>query len=255
MLDLSIVSVMIALGIHLGFIGFGGAGLITGLLILLFHVPVHLAFGTGLGAMFATAVVGGWSHLREGNVERTMAVQIGLAGILGAYLGGGLALATGAVQLKNLAGMALIFNGSLIFVRTYLARRKKPPEPVTDWRRELPRNSILGSICGLASGYFAIGVAPWIQLGLMVLKGLELRRIIGTTMVASALMSLSGAARFAQGGQIEPFLLASTILGLSIGSFLGAKLTKRTPGWLVRAAISATPFTAGTLLLLIPATG
>lgn len=248
---------MLAIGLLLGFVGLGGAGFVAALLIIIFHVPVHLAFGTALGAMFASAALGGWSHLREGNVDPMAGVQIGLVGVLGAYLGGGLALDTGANELKVLAGLTLIVNSVVVYLRTRIAIGSKPPVAPASlagrWRRELPSSAAIGFVCGFASGFLSIGTAPWIQVGLLVVKGTDLRKTIGTTMFALALMSLTGALRFAQGGQVSPGLLASVVLGLATGSFVGAKFTKRAPRWLVRGAMVATPVTSGMLLVVAPA--
>ncbi len=247
---------MLALGLLLGFVGVGGAGFIAALLIIVFHIPVHLSFGTALGAMFAGAVFGGWSHLREGNVEPLFGVQIGLIGVLGAYLGSGLALATGAGELKTLAGLTLIANAGVVYLRTRMAISWRTPAKhssrIQRWLRELPSSSAIGLLCGFGSGFLGIGTAPWIQVGLLFLKGTDLRRTIGTAMFALSFMSLTGAIRFAQGGQVNPWLLASVILGLSTGTFAGAKFTKRAPRPLVRGAMVLTPGLAGTLLLVAP---
>ncbi len=248
---------MFALGLLLGFVGLGGAGFVAGLLIILFQVPVHLAFATALGAMFASAALGGWSHLREGNVEPMAGVQIGLVGIVGAYVGGGLALATGAMELKTFAGLTLVANSAVIYMRTRVAVSPKAPvrpaSLVQRWWLELPSSSAVGFVCGLASGFLSIGTAPWIQVGLLVFKGTDLRQTIGTTMFSLSLMSLTGAIRYAQGGQVSPELLASVVVGLSAGSYIGAKFTKRAPRRLVRGAMILTPVMAGALLLVAPA--
>lgn len=257
MLDPAVVAVMLALGLLLGFVGLGGAGFVSALLIILFHVPVHLSFGTSLGAMFASAALGGWSHFREGNVEPVVGVQIGLAGVVGAYLGSGLALATGAAELKTLAGLCLILNACVVYLRTRMGIKAKPEEREESlakrWWRELPGSTAIGAVCGFGSGFLSIGTAPWIQVGLLVVKGTDLRTTIGTTMFSLSLMSLTGAIRFAQGGQVDSRLLAGAILGLCVGSFVGAKYTKRAPRPLVRWAMVLTPIMAGSLLVLAPA--
>jgi uncharacterized protein len=257
-LEPAVTVVMFCLGLLLGFVGLGGAGWIALLLMVLFQVPVHLAFGTALGAMFFAAVSGGWSHLREGNVDPVAGVEIGVAGILGAYIGGGLALATAAPQLKTVAGLLLMINGVLLFLRT---RAKQHPYEAAlapakvRWRRELPRSVGVGLGTGVMTGYFSIGSAPWIQLGLMVFNKLDLRRTIGTAMLALALISLTGAIRFAQGGQFDAALLASVVIGVSAGTFIGAKLTRRAPRPVVRSALIMMPLMAGALLVLTPTPG
>lgn len=258
MIDPAVVAVMFALGLLLGFVGLGGAGFIAALLIILFKVPVHLAFGTALGAMFAASASGGWSHLREGNVEPVIAVQVGLMGIAGAYLGSTIALATGATELKTLAGATLMLNSVMLFVRTRAGSRWVRETATSHktfaerWWREFPGSSVIGFITGVVTGFLSIGAAPWIQLGLMVFKGTGLRITIGTTMFALALQSLTGAVRFALAGQIDVWLLAGVIIGISTGTFLGAKFTRRAPRWLVRYALLATPFTSGVLLVFGP---
>jgi uncharacterized protein len=258
-LDPAVVLVMFFLGMLLGFVGLGGAGLVAALLIGVFGVPVHLGFATALGAMFAASATGGWSHLREGNVDPVLGIQIGVVGMAGAYLGGGLALSTGATELKTFAGLALMLNSVVLYLRTRVAsqwvRDSKSLTLAQRWWKELPGSAFLGLICGTITGFLSIGAAPWIQVGLMMLKGTSLRVTIGTTMVAVALMSITGAVRFAIAGQFDAWLLASVILGLSFGTFVGAKLTRRAPRRLVRAALIVTPLMAGTLLVFGPGGG
>lgn len=209
--------------------------------------------------MFAASATGGWSHLREGNVEPVIAVQVGLVGMAGAYLGGGLALATGATELKTFAGLMLMFNSLVIYLRTRVGTqwvREAKTLPLAErWWKELPGSAVVGLITGTVTGFLSIGAAPWIQVGLMMTKGTTLRVTIGTTMLSLALMSLTGAVRFAIAGQFDAWLLAGVILGLSAGTFIGAKFTRRAPRWLVRGALIATPLMAGSLLVFGPGGG
>ncbi len=164
MVDPVVTGVMFVLGLLLGFVGLGGAGLVAALLIILFKIPVHLAFATALGAMFAASSTGGWSHLREGNVDPVLAIEIGAAGIVGAYLGSGLALVTGATELKTLAGITLMLNSIVIYFRTRMAnqwvREIKTLPTAQRWRKEIPTSSLIGLICGMGTGFLSIGVAP-----------------------------------------------------------------------------------------------
>jgi len=254
----TVCAVMFALGVPMGFMGFAGASLVSGLLIVLFKVPVHLAFGTALGSVFATIVIGGWSHFREGNVDPLAAAQIGIAGVLGAYGGGSLALATSAAQLKSITGVLLILNSIVVYLRMRATRRETAEEgcisrPCGFWH-QLPGNASIGLFCGLMSGFLGIGAIPLVQAGLLMLKRLDLNRIIGTAMFAMTLTSLSGAVRFAQGGQIDGGLLASVVLGMATGSYLGAKLTRRAPRWLVKSGLVITPLVAGWLMIVAPVT-
>lgn len=244
---------MLGLGLLVGFLGLGGAGFIVGVLVVVFQVPIHLAFGTALGAVFAASITGGWSHVREGNVDLTTALQVGITGAIGAYLGGTLALATDARQLKTLGGLVLMAATVVFYLRTRLAAEVEPaPLGPRTWSEGLPRSMAVGAPCGFVSGYLSIGMAPWIQVGLLLAHRMELRRSIGTAMVALSCVTASGAARFAQGGQLDLGLLVSVVLGLSCGTYLGAKLTRRAPLPLIRVGLVAAPILAGGLLLLAP---
>lgn len=257
LLDLPITASMLTAGLLLGFIGLGGAGLVTALLVGLFGIPVHLAFGTALGAMFTSSVSGSWSHFREGNVDPAIGWQVGLAGVVGAYAGGGLALATGAAELKVLSGLVLMAASGVLFVRSRVAERvtRRGASEAPSWIawRGVPGSVAIGLVCGAMSGFLSIGVAPWIQVGLLVVKRLSLRRSIGTAMLALGLMSLSGAVRFAQGGQQDGRLLASVVLGLSVGTFVGARYTGRAPLAVVRGTLVTVTILAGLMLIAVPA--
>jgi uncharacterized membrane protein YfcA len=113
----------------------------------------------------------------------------------------------------------------------------------------------IGFTCGLLTGLLSIGVAPWIQVGLLYFKGTDLPTTIGTTMFSLALSSITGAGRYAVAGQFDVWLFWSVVLGLSAGTFVGAKFTRRAPRWLVRNALLVTPFTAGSLLVFGPSGG
>lgn len=246
---------MLGLGGILGFVGLGGAGFIAAVLIIGFRIPVHLAFGTALGAMFVASLAGSWSHLREGNTDLAVGLQTGLVGALAAYLGSSLALATGAKELKALAGAVLAGAAIAFWLRERVTRTIRPV------RRRPGGVQLAGSLgsvavglaCGLVSGFLSIGVSPWIQVGLLIVHRLELRRAVGTGMVAMGFMSLAGAIGFARGGQQDLTLLVSVILGISAGAYLGAKLTRRVPTQALRLALLITPMLAGTLLILAPA--
>ena len=89
--DLSIIVtlavVTFALGVVLGFIGAGGAGIVVALLTTTFGLPVHTAIGTALAMMFFVTISGALSHYREGNVAPRLGLVTGLAGALGALMG------------------------------------------------------------------------------------------------------------------------------------------------------------------------
>lgn len=56
------------MGVLLGFIGAGGAGMLTGILSGVFGLEIDKAIGTALAAMCVVTVFGAISHYRENHV-------------------------------------------------------------------------------------------------------------------------------------------------------------------------------------------
>jgi uncharacterized membrane protein YfcA len=109
----------------------------------------------------------------------------------------------------------------------------------------------LGATGGAAAAFLGVGMAPFLQLGLLSLHKLPLRQTVGTTMLALVFISASGSVAMARHGDVSvPHLIGLTI-GLSTGAFLGARLTRRAPKHLLRGAVVAVPFLAGAMLLFL----
>jgi uncharacterized membrane protein YfcA len=246
------VLVTFALGVLLGFVGAGGAGLTVALLTSVFGLPVHEAIGTGLVAMCFVTVAGTASHYREGNIAARAGFVVGVSGVLGAVVGADLGQDVPESALQILAGLALWTLGGLVWLRTRYGDRlvaaAQDPAMVRP-KRDLAAAVALGLSGGAAASFFGVGMAPYLQLGLLTLLRLPLREAVGTTMLTLVFVSFSGGLVFAWHGDVSPPHLIGTVVGLSSGSFLGARFTRRAPRAVLRAAVVVTPFVAGTMLL------
>lgn len=220
-------------------------------LTLGFGLSIHEAVGTSLAAMVFVTVSGAISHYRETNVDLRAGLIIGLTGMVGAILGADLGQSVSGDVLQPLAGFALWFLAALMWVRTRVRKipREDAPDPMQSTSR-LIAAGVLGLVGGTASAFFGVGMAPFLQLGMLVILGLPLRKTVGTTMLALIFISLSGSISLASHGQVSvPHLIGATI-GMMSGSYVGAKLTQRAPIGVLRAAIVLTPFIAGTFLIV-----
>jgi len=256
--DLGLVATLAAvtflLGVLLGFIGAGGAGLVLALLTTAFRLPVHEAIGTALAAMCFVTVSGAVSHYREGNLAPRVGLAVGAAGAVGAVLGADSSQLVPEAALQTLAGLALWFLASLVWLRTRLKVgglvepewAGERPRPARDWAAAVG----LGASGGAAAGFFGVGMAPFIQLGLLAGLRLPLRQAVGTTMLTLVFVSAAGALALARHGDVSLPHLVGTTLGLASGAYLGARFTRRAPRPLLRASVVAVPFLAGAALLL-----
>jgi uncharacterized membrane protein YfcA len=255
--DLGVVVVLafvtFGLGVLLGFVGAGGAGLTVALLTSVFGLPVHEAIGTGLVAMCFVSVSGAASHFREGNISARVGTVVGVSGVLGAAVGANIGQGIAESALKIMAGLALWALAVLVWLRTRYADRilaaaeTDPGHP----RRDLALAVGLGLSGGTASGFFGVGMAPFLQLGLLTLLRLPLRQSVGTTRLRVVVFSLSGGISMALHGDVSVPYLVGTVVGLASGSYIGARYTRRASRSVLWTAVVVTPLVAGAMLLFL----
>jgi uncharacterized membrane protein YfcA len=247
------------IGLLIGFVGAGGAGVAVAILTTAFDLPAHTAIGTAIVAMFFVTVSGAISHLREGNVAQRLGLVVGLSGALGAVLGADTSQAVDDQTLALAAGFALWGLAGLMWLRTRLTGALPTPHELA-WPGESaparsPREWIagigLGATGGAAAAFFGVGMAPFLQLGLLTVHHLPLRQTVGTTMLVLVFISASGGAALARHGDVSlPHLIGLTI-GLASGAYIGARFTRRAPRRLLRSAVVVIPFVAGAMLLFL----
>lgn len=238
----------------LGFIGAGGGGVLIGLLSGVFGLEIDKAIGTALAAMCVVTVFGAVSHYREGHVATRIGLIVGVTGIAGAALGAELGQQVPNHILEIGAGLTLWFLAFLVWYRTRMVARAK--QVVADRtplsrNQEVVRGVTLGGTGGIAAGFFGVGMAPYLQLGFLTALRLSLIETIGTTMLTLVFISGSAATVLARHGDVSGKHLVAAIVGLSAGSYLGAKFTARAPYRLLRGTVVAVPIVAGAMVLFL----
>ncbi len=112
-------------GLASGALGIGGGQAFIPMMTLGFRFPQSLAQGTSLAAIVPTALAGGLTHLREGNVVLRAALWMGGGGAVGALLGALLAVEIPGSLLSRLFGVFLIINAWRLLAA---ARRPSPTD-------------------------------------------------------------------------------------------------------------------------------
>jgi uncharacterized membrane protein YfcA len=120
----------LAAGLLSGIIGVGGGLLFVPLMTAGYRFTQTLAQGTSLAAIIPTALVGGITHVREGNVVRDAAIWMGVGGVGGAVLGALVAVHVPAFILARLFGAFLIAN-AILLVRRALTRSEPAAHSTT----------------------------------------------------------------------------------------------------------------------------
>ena len=236
----------------LGFTGAGGGGVIVALLSVVFDLSIHQAVGTALAAMVFVTLSGTVSHYREGNIHVRSGLVVGLVGTFGAVIGAQIGQALPEDQLRLISGLALWVLAILVWSRARLVRHVNSSLDETrpvHIGRQTGALAGLGFTGGIASALFGVGMTPFIQLGMLTISKLSLTKAVGTTMLALIFISISGSAALAGHGEVSFKHLLGVTIGTVIGTYIGAKFTRRAPVALLRFAIAALPFVAGSLLI------
>lgn len=245
---------MLFLGMVLGFVGAGGAGVMIAVLTLIFNVPVHTALGTSLGAMVFTTFSGISSHCREGNVAWRVGLPIGIFGAIGAFFGARLSTYIAEGHLSLLTGAMLLFFSLLMYLRVFGSStslfhvRLFPilPSGAKFWMLA----GGAGLVNGLVSGTFGVGAAPLIQLTLLAIFNVSLYQTVGTTMLVIFPIGLLGGLGFLSAGHLDGWLFTQVVLGQMLGAYIGAKFTRLAPLSLLKITMLLVP-TLGGLSLII----
>ncbi len=247
-----IVGVMFGLGLLLGFVGAGGSGFIVALLTVAFGYSIHIASGTALAAMVFSTFSGAISHFRSGHVAIKPGLTIGAAGAVGSLFTAQIAVRMPQADLKTLTASVLFLSALVMFARLALFQRRVAQSKVLSQRRG-PGYWLLclamGLIVGGISGTFGIGSAPFIQLGLLLMLGLPLADVPGTTMLIIIPTALAGAIGYYHAGYLDFRLLGEVVAGTVAGSYIGATFTSRLPPAALKFAMVLVPMVGASILL------
>jgi len=248
-----VIVVMFVLGLLLGFVGAGGAGVVIAILTVVFGIPIHTALGTSLSAMVFTTISGAYSHFREGNVVIKNGLAVGLFGAIGAFIGAHIASLLPGHELKWMTACMLFLSAILLWIRMFFHSKgifsrienKTVPSGLRFWITA----GGLGIVTGILSGTFGIGATPFIQIGLLLFFGMSIHQSAGTTMLVILPIALLGGLGYVTAGYLDMRLFVQVTSGLMTGAYIGAKFTKSLHPSILKFAMVAVPILGGLLLM------
>jgi uncharacterized membrane protein YfcA len=98
-------------GVASGLLGIGGGAIMVPAMVIALGLSQHLAQGTSLAVIIPTAITGGFTHYRMGNVSLSTVGWLSVGGVLGAVVGAFAALVAPDQALRLLFGCYLGFTG------------------------------------------------------------------------------------------------------------------------------------------------
>lgn len=110
-----------------GTIGIGGGLVFVPIMTVGFRLSQPVAQGTSLVAIIPTAIVGGITHFRQGNVLRDAALWMGGGGVVGAVVGALVAVEVPGSILARVWGAFLVVSA----VRLAMTRPTTPAAPAS----------------------------------------------------------------------------------------------------------------------------
>lgn len=242
------------IGIVVGLTGMGGGALMTPVLVLFFNVPPLTAVSSDLVASAVMKPVGSVVHLRRGTVHLGLVKWLCIGSIPGAFSGVLVARSLGRGQevqdaIRFALGIALLLAAVGLIVRAYIrlverARRRDgraeplPEGPPRVNLKVLP-TILLGAVGGLVVGFTSVGSGSLIIIALMALyPTLTANELVGTDLVQAVPLVASAAIGHILFGDFHMDLTTSLLVGCIPGVWLGAHLSARAPGGVVRRALA-----------------
>jgi uncharacterized membrane protein YfcA len=267
---LGLFAVSFVIGIVAVVAGVGGGVLFVPIVGSFF--PFHLDFVRGAGLLFALAGTLAASPLllRNRMASLRLALPLALVGSIASFAGAvaGLSLPTDLVQIA--LGVTVIGIGVLIWRTTdaYIAGiaesdalgallrlRGKFQDPAEgmpiDWRtrRTLGGLAAFAGI-GFFGGVFGLGAGFANVPALNLLMAAPLKVAVGSSGLIISIVNSPAAWVYIHRGALLPALAVPAILGVMLGSRIGARLLTRTPATVVRRLVIAVMLLAGARALL-----
>ncbi len=257
-----------AIGIVVGLTGMGGGALMTPVLVLFFNIPPLTAVSSDLVASAVMKPVGSFVHLRQGTVNLELVKWLVIGSVPAAF--------SGVFVLKHLGnteqvssvtqtalGVALLIASFGLIARAYIRlvqrarvrdgrmppESKDRPDVVV---RKVP-TLIVGIVGGLVVGMTSVGSGSLIIITLMTLYPmLRASNLVGTDLVQAVPLVASAALAHILFGDFEMAVTASLLIGSIPGVYLGAHLSAKAPGGLVRRALAFVLLASALKLLGVP---
>jgi uncharacterized membrane protein YfcA len=264
-LDSLLVLASFAIGIIVGLTGMGGGALMTPVLVLFFNIPPLTAVSSDLVASAVMKPVGSFVHLRRGTVHLGLVKWLCIGSVPGAFSGVLIARSLGHGQqvedfIRSALGVALLLAAFGLIVRAYLRlleharRRDGRAAPLPQGRPSVtvrPMPTILvGLIGGIVVGMTSVGSGSLIIIALMALyPTLKASELVGTDLVQAVPLVASAALSHILFGQFKMELTASLLIGSIPGVWIGAHLSSRSPGGIVRRMLAFVLLASGLKLL------
>lgn len=245
-LPLAVGSFLVA--IVVGLTGMGGGALMTPMMMLFFNVPPLAAVSSDLVASAVMKPIGGVVHLRRGTVNLRLVGWLCAGSVPAAFCGVLVARSFGdgeQVQqtIKYALGGALLLAVAGLVAKAWLSRHEDRAGKVSADLGEIVVRAfptlLVGMIGGLVVGISSVGSGSLIIVALLALyPALKANQLVGTDLVQAVPLVVSAALGHLLFGDFQLDVTTSLLAGSIPGVYLGARISARAPGGIIRALLA-----------------
>ncbi|GIL18394.1 MAG: UPF0721 transmembrane protein [Oligoflexia bacterium] len=251
----------IFMGLMLGLIGGGGSIMTVPILVYLFSINPVSATAYSLFIVGLTALVGGLSYLKKGEVDFKTGFIFAVPSFIGVYLARAYVVpqlpdpvfTLGAMSVSKPLVIMLVFAILMVAASLSMVRSQKKatqPKEISKWKRTV-LVSVEGLVVGGITGFVGAGGGFLIIPALVLLVGMPMKIAVGTSLFIIAAKSLLGfIGDLQQQTNIEWQLLFSLSGIAIIGLILGVMMSKRVPEKLLKKGFGYFVLVMGTIILL-----
>ncbi len=233
-------SVSLAAGFLGSLTGLGGGVVIVPMLTLIFHVDIRYAIGASLVSVIATSSGSAAAYVKEGYSNVRIGMFLEMATTFGALVGAAL-----ATHISNSA-IAVIFGFVLIY-SAYLSNRNRSQRadnrsddlaallkmngtyptadgPISYHVQAIPAGFSLMFVAGALSGLLGIGSGAVKVLAMDQAMHVPFKVSTTTSNFMIGVTAAASAGVYLSRGYIDPGLSMPVMLGVLLGSLLGARV-------------------------------
>jgi uncharacterized membrane protein YfcA len=225
--------------------GLGGGVVIVPMLVILFGVDLPYAIGVSLVSVIATSSGAASSFVREGYSNLRLAMVLEIATTVGALVGAALVVRLMSPELSRALSVifAVVLLGSAaLSIRPHRGPRTATnPDRVATWLglhstfptddgpcpyhvRQVPLGFGLMFLAGLLSGLLGIGSGALKVLAMDLAMRIPFKVSTTTSNLMIGVTAAASAGVYLGKGYIDPGLALPVVLGVLLGSALGARL-------------------------------
>jgi uncharacterized membrane protein YfcA len=221
--------------------GLGGGVVIVPLLAVAFGVDLHYAIGASLVSVIATSSGAAAAYVKEGYSNIRVGMFLEIATTLGALLGAYLTAIVPAASISVVFGIVLAISaylssrprskGSAEEIPDPLATRLRldgafptPQGPRFYHVRRVPSGFGMMFVAGILSGLLGIGSGAFKVLAMDQIMRIPFKVSTTTSNFMIGVTAAASAGVYFRRGYIDPGLAMPVMLGVLLGSLLGARV-------------------------------